>query len=301
MKDPGLGIVRKRPEICLCLALAVLACACAVGAARAQRPASVDKISFSVADAFEPGAAVSGDLRIPESTRERLAAVLILHSSPGFDGRGAFYAEALNAAGIATIEIDYLRGRGLPATPRHNLPHAYETLQRLAAHPRIDPARIGIMGFSWGGHLAVLTSSDELTQQYTRGAPRFAAHLGLYPICWMYRAAPGGAPRYFPPSTFGRLTGRPVHILVGDQDGGDAPDGCQRFLADLPEQARAHVALTVYPGATFGWDSRFGSSGYFIGARQGKGGIVQTVADPELAKRSRDFAVTFFRKSLDAD
>src|SRR4029453_19208192 len=119
------------------------------------------------------------------SARERLPAVLILHSSPQFDGRGAFYEEALNAAGIATIEIDYLGGKGLPVSPRHNLPHAYETLQLLAAHPRIDPARIGIMGFSWGGHLAVLTSSDELTQHYTKGSLRFAAHLGLYPICWM--------------------------------------------------------------------------------------------------------------------
>jgi len=52
---------------------------------------------------------------------------VILHSSPGFDGRGAFYAEALNQAGIATVEIDYMQGKGIPASPAHNLPHAYET------------------------------------------------------------------------------------------------------------------------------------------------------------------------------
>ena len=52
---------------------------------------------------------------------------MILHSSPGFDGRGAFYAEALNQAGIATVEIDYMQGKGIPASPAHNLPHAYET------------------------------------------------------------------------------------------------------------------------------------------------------------------------------
>ena len=279
----------------------VLAFACVIGTAAAQAPASVDRISFQVADAFEPGAAVSGDLRIPASTRERLPAVLILHSSPQFDGRGAFYEEALNAAGIATIEIDYLRGKGLPTSPRHNLPHAYETLARLAAHPRIDPARIGIMGFSWGGHLAVLTSSDELTRHYTQGRLRFAAHLGLYPICWMHVASPGGAPPFFAPSIWERLTGRPVHILVGDRDDSDGPDGCQRFLAELPEQSRAQVSLTVYRDGTFAWDSRFGHTAYFAGGRQGKGGMVIVVSDPELAKRSRDFAVTFFRRAFERE
>ena len=154
-----------------------------VVSAGAQHSVSIEHMSFTVVNAFERGAAVSGELRLPASIHDRLPAVLILHSSPGFDGRGAFYAEALNQAGIATIEIDYLRGKGMPATPRHNLPHAYETLAYLARHPRIDPTRIGIMGFSWGGIISVLTSSEALTRQYTRGqasvrgAPRAVSDL----------------------------------------------------------------------------------------------------------------------------
>lgn len=187
----------------------ILSCACFLGAVSAQGMASIEKFSFKVVDAFEPGAAVSGELRIPDSKRDRLPAVLILHSSPEFDGRGAFYAEALNQAGIATVEIDYLRGRGMPATPRHNLPHAYETLQYLASHPRIDPMRIGVMGFSWGGIIAVLTSSDELTRQYTGGRLRFAAHLGLYPLCWVHRAVLAGTSKNFKPTVYQKVTGRP--------------------------------------------------------------------------------------------
>lgn len=57
--------------------------------------------------------------------------------------------------------------------------HVYLTLQYLAAHPRIDPLRIGIMRFSWGGILTVLTSSEELSRQYAGGKLRFAAHLGI--------------------------------------------------------------------------------------------------------------------------
>ena len=38
--------------------------------------------------------------------------MLILHGSAGVDSRGDFYARALNAAGIATLEIDYWEARG---------------------------------------------------------------------------------------------------------------------------------------------------------------------------------------------
>ena len=280
----------------------VLACACALAAAANGQGGTVkEPIAFEVVDGFERGAAVSGELQIPPSPRARVPAVIFLHSSPGFDGRGAFYAEELHKAGIATIEIDYLRGKGLPLTPRHNLAHAYQTLQHLAVHPRIDPARIGIMGVSWGGIVALLTSSDELTRQYGRGPHRFAAHVGLYPICWMHGRITGGSHQDLPASVYRVVTGKPVQILIGDEDDQDRPDGCQKFLAALPDTVRQHFALTVYPGATFGWDSRFNSVGYQPGARQGVGGIVKVTADPEIASRSRALVVGFFRKQLGAE
>ena len=283
------------------LVVGAFAFATFLGTASAQGTVSIEKLSFKVVDAFEPGAAVSGELRIPDSTRDRLPAVLILHSSPEFDGRGAFYAEALNHAGIATVEIDYLRGRGMPVTARHNLPHAYQTLQYLAGHPRIDPMRIGILGFSWGGIISVLTSSDELTRQYTGGTPRFAAHLGLYPLCWVHRTVLAGTSKNFKPTVYQQVTGRPVHILDGDKDDFDDPDSCERFLAELPAQVRSHFSVTIYPGATFAWDSRFSRSYRDFGVNKGQGGIAHVIADPDIANRSREFAVTFFKTHLGAD
>lgn len=269
-----------------------------LGTANAQGNVSIEKISFRVTGAFEPGAEVSGDLRIPDSKPDRLPAVLILHSSPGFDGRGAFYAEALNRAGIATVEIDYMQGKGMPATPRHHLPHVFQSLQFLAVHPRIEPQRIGVMGFSWGGILAVLTSSDELARQYGSGELRFAAHLGIYPICWRHRTVLAGTYKTFKPTTYRRVTGKPVHILAGDKDDFDDPDSCEKFLAELPAQVRSHFSLTVYPGATFAWDSRFSSTTYDVGAKKGKGGFVNVFADAEIANRSRKFAAAYFLVAL---
>src|SRR5208337_1754175 len=41
----------------------------------------------------------------PAGSMTKVPAVLILHGSGGVDGRGAFYARALQEAGIATLEI----------------------------------------------------------------------------------------------------------------------------------------------------------------------------------------------------
>jgi dienelactone hydrolase len=281
-------------------AASIHACACWLGSAGAHDAPSIENVSFKV-PGVEPGAAVLGELRVPPSTRDRLPAVLIVNSSPGMDGRGAFYAEALNGAGIATFEIDMMQGKGMPASPRDHMPHAYASLRFLAAHPRIDPARIGVMGFSWGGIVSLMTSSEELTRKHSDGKLRFAAHLGVYPICWRHGAMLAPNNKYSDPTVYQRVTGSPVHILAGDKDDYDEPDSCDKFLAALPAQARPHFSLTVYPGATFAWDSRFGSASYSMGARQDKGGIVTVVANEEVARRSRHFAAGYFTKNLGVD
>jgi len=264
----------------------------------AQGQVSVEKVHFKVADAFERGAAVVGELHVPTAKGTRLPAVMIVNSAPGFDGRSAFYAEALNRAGIATLELDFMQGRGQPASPRQHMAHAYETLQYLAADPRIDGARIGIMGFSWGGFVALLTSSAELTQRYTGNRLRFSAHLGVYPICWQHERIVAGKDKYIGSDTYRRVTGRAVHILAGDKDDYDDPDSCDKFLGALPADARRHFSLTMYPGATFGWDSRFDSTSWHAGGDKGKGGTIHIVANAELAERSREYAVSYFTRNL---
>lgn len=47
----------------------------------------------------------------PAVSQPKVPAVLILHGSNGVDGRGAFYAKALQEAGIATLEITMFQRR----------------------------------------------------------------------------------------------------------------------------------------------------------------------------------------------
>ena len=289
---------------CQRLLLLALTCAELTAAAHAQDPISIETISLAINSSFQSDARVIGELRIPNSTRDRLPAVLIVNSSPGFDGRGASYAAALNSGGIVTLEVDMFQGKGIPGTPRHNLPHVYQTLGFLARHPRIDEDRIGIMGFSWGGNIAVLASLDELAKQYASGRLRFAAHLGLYPGCWKHYALLTNQPGKWEglkATIYRRTTGKPVRILAAEKNDYDDRHGCREFVEALPPDVQSHVSVTVYPGATFGWDSRFSSASYDASAKGGKGGIVNVVADPAMAAQSRDAALVFFRRHLGVD
>ena len=254
-----------------------------------------------VSESVWAGMKWEGRLRIPERGGGRLPAVVFVTSAPGFDGRGSFYSEALNHHGFATLELDVTAGKGLPADPRDQLPYVFEALEMLAADPRIDPDRIGLMGVSYGGTLALLASSEALASNHARSRRRFAAHLPLYPVCWRHHAIAEGRPmewKDMPRSVYRKVTGRPVHILVGDRDGYDHPGDCLRFRDALPDGVRSAYGVTVYRDATFAWDARFGSVTYEANANRGKGGFVTTVADAGIAAKSREFAVSYFREHL---
>jgi dienelactone hydrolase len=109
-----------------------------------------------------PGAAAEGYPNIAEVTgylvfstgeaKKQVPAVVILHGSGGIDGRGEFHAKALNAAGIATLEVLMFTSGNRPRDgSRSNFTHMYGALKYLANRPDIDPQRIGVTGFSWGG------------------------------------------------------------------------------------------------------------------------------------------------------
>jgi hypothetical protein len=57
---------------------------------------------------------VDGHFGRPSANTAKVPAVLILHGSGGIDGRGAYYAKALQDAGIATLEITMFAPGGRP-------------------------------------------------------------------------------------------------------------------------------------------------------------------------------------------
>jgi dienelactone hydrolase len=176
-----------------------------------------------------------------------------------------------------------------PKRLRETYPDAFGALLFLAQQPEIDPQRVGVMGFSWGGGLALATASAGLVQEFTKGAARFAAHAPFYPVCWSFLKT---APDF-------KTTGAPVHIFAGERDDYEEPDTCRHLVERLPAVSRATVTLTVYPGATHGWDTRGGAVNFFDpNAALGKGGRVRFFPDGKLAARSRNEVAEFFAQAF---
>ena len=280
-----------------------LACAAVMvvqSIASAQTPVPKEKVVFKADTLVEGHLNVSADLAIPGGAPDKKAAVVVVHSAGGYeDGTRKPYVDALNQAGIATLELNLYPQGGRPKTSRMNLPHVFGGLIYLANHPGIDSARIGIMGFSAGGLLSMLSASSEMVQEFTGGKYRFAAHLPVYPVCWAHLGSIQGKNPVYKISVYQTLTGAPVHMLAGDKDDYDDPDTCVQFLAALSPDARQHVALTVYPNAPHGWDSLKSPRSYYdTAANKGRGGNVQHYRQEDAAQKSLAFTLDFFKTKL---
>lgn len=97
---------------------------------------------------------------LPDSAKATGTAVVICpgggYGHLAVDHEGKQIAEWFNAMGVAGIILEYRHsGKGYrhPA-PLNDAQRAIRTVRARAAEWKIDPAQIGIMGFSAGGHLA---------------------------------------------------------------------------------------------------------------------------------------------------
>jgi len=95
---------------------------------------------------------------------ERLPGVLFVH---GWDSDQAHYqdrADDVAAMGCVALTFD-LRGHGSDASHHatvnraENLEDVLAAFDQLASHPRVDPARIAVLGTSYGGYLAAIASA----------------------------------------------------------------------------------------------------------------------------------------------
>ena len=249
------------------------------------------------ATAADPPLSVAGKLATPMDG-EPVPAVLICHGSDGVDGRGAFHAEALNAAGIATFEIDMWAargvGRGAASRPRsvpETLPDAFAAAAFMARQPEVDPGRIGILGFSWGGVVSLLTATRRWRGELGAAAPPLVAHAALYPVCWSYGAVPG--------FSLDELTGEAILIQAGDADTYDDPDGLDQLMARLPPASRSLIRAITHQGAGHAFD-RQGEAKQINDpfAHKGKGGPVTMAFHPEAAEAARAANVAFFLETL---
>ena len=243
---------------------------------------------------------VFGRFGRPSGPAARLPAVLILHGGSGVDGRGAFYAKALQEAGIATLEITMFRSGSQPkAGPKETMPHAAAALRWLGKQPGIDPQRLGVMGFSWGGMMTVLLSSELVQERLGKDVPRPAAFAPLYPVCSIIARSVKNPGRPFYNAQIG-MSASPMLIHVGAKDDyEEGKDSCESLIAMWPAAAREQATVRCIEGATHAFDSQTTATRIFDPlSHGGRGGMVSIVPSPRDADETRKAVVGFFVKHL---
>ncbi len=135
---------------------------------------------------------MTGELRIPKPGSERLPAVILIHGSGGIGRNVDAWATEINSLGVAVFILDTFTGRGIVNTgsdqsqlgPLAMMIDAYRALARLAQHPRIDPGRIAVMGFSRGAVAAVYSSISNCCSSASRSIRNEPSILTTSPRMW---------------------------------------------------------------------------------------------------------------------
>ncbi|WFU76246.1 dienelactone hydrolase family protein [Bradyrhizobium sp. CB2312] len=192
---------------------------------------------------------VAGEFRVAQGTG-KLPVVVLMHGSSGVGATTEAWVHAFNAMGISTFVIDGFTGRGLTVVGpnqallgRLNLIiDIYRSLEILAKHPRVDPNRIVLMGFSRGGQATLYASLERFNKLWNKSGIQFAAYIPFYPDC---------STTYVGDS---EVAARPIRIFHGTPDDYNPVKSCKAFVERLKAAGR-DVALTEYPDSAHGFDS----------------------------------------------
>jgi dienelactone hydrolase len=214
----------------------------------------IDSVTLGEADFLTgvtsgPAARIAGELRGPR-TNARAPAVVLMHGSSGIRANTFRWADELLGLGVAAFIVDSFGGRGIVETGADQSQlntvamtvDAYRALAVLGRHPRIDPDRIAVMGFSKGGFAALYSSLRRFQRAHGAGPLVFAAHLAFYPVCQR---------RFIDGEDVGD---RPIRIFHGEADDW-LPIGPCRDHVERLRKAGKDAALFAYAGAHHGFDS----------------------------------------------
>jgi dienelactone hydrolase len=196
-------------------------------------------------------AMIAGELRIPKPGTDRLPAVVLVHGSGGVGFNSGMWVDDLNKAGFATFVTDSFTGRGITNTFTDQsqlssytmMNDAFAALAVLAKHPRIDPDKIAVMGFSKGAIPSVYASMNRFQNAYASEGATFAAYIGFYTPCNIALIDDE------------KVSAKPIRLYHGIADDWVPVGPCRDYVARL-KKAGANIDLVEYPGAAHAFDDQ---------------------------------------------
>jgi len=211
---------------------------------------SLDTLTFDHPAASRP-ARVTASLHLPQAGDRRFACMVILTSSAGVQRhREHYYAQALNEAGVAALIVDSFTGRGVRRTVADQTlvsaaqmeGDAFAALAHLRSDPRIDPARIGVMGVSKGAG-AALNAAIAVRQRWRPDFPHlFDLHVA---IC------PGATAQHRDPATHDR----PIFFMLAGRDDYTPAPLAIDYAGRMRQAGNGRIKVKIYSGAHHGWES----------------------------------------------
>ena len=177
-------------------------------------------------------------------------AVVMLHGSAGLIYDRAKYGPQLASMGIAVVLVETYDSRRdlatgfiervLNITETMFVADAYAALGYLASRPEIDPHKVALAGFSYGGMATEYAMYAQLADALAPSGPRFVGHVAYYAPC---------IARFVD----SRTTGAPLLMLYGADDELMQPERCERLANEL-RAGGSEVTIIAYPGAVHQWD-----------------------------------------------
>lgn len=219
--------------------------------------AGLEDVAFTTAD----GLTLRG-WYVPSRSR---AAVVLVHGFAGHRAQLLFEARALARAGHGVLLFD-LRAHGESDGDRVTWGDSERrdvkaALDFVSARPDVDPARVGLFGFSMGGTTALLVASEDTRVKAVAAAGAYPAleadvysgygrwgALSAEPVLWTLRRAGVDVDAVRPIDGLCRLDGRPLLLVNSDVD----PDAPAKLQASLFRAACEPKALWVVEGAGHG-------------------------------------------------
>ena len=200
---------------------------------------------------------IPGLLTFPDDNQEKYPVmIMVMNSGCGLYKREFTNGEDILRAGVGILEIDNCKPRGLSIfnqigagnfnilNPWMGAADALFALKFLQNHPKVDPDKIGIMGFSWGGQVTMWTGLDIIRKSIVGEDKDFSLRVSYYPYCRSF-----DVPNY---------SKNKLHFFIGEKDAAP-PVYCKKMVDSFNERGFG-LSIDVFPDAHHNFDDPYWDS-----------------------------------------